>query len=180
MNQLLWLRTDLRVSDNSALAAAMSAGPTVALYLITPGQWHAHDDAPCKVDFWLRNLAELSLRLSELNVPLLIRTVQDWQAVPAVIADLCGTHEIGTLHVNDEYGVNEQRRDEAVAEALRKTPTSMRRHLDQLLFAPGTITTLSGGYFKVFSQFRKVCYARLAGSLPACLPVPDRQASLLI
>ena len=76
MNQLLWLRTDLRVSDNSALAAAMSAGPTVALYLITPGQWHAHDDAPCKVDFWLRNLAELSLRLSELNVPLLIRTVQ--------------------------------------------------------------------------------------------------------
>ena len=180
MNQLLWLRTDLRVSDNSALAAAMSAGPTVALYLITPGQWHAHDDAPCKVDFWLRNLAELSLRLSELNVPLLIRTVQDWQAVPAVIADLCGTHEIGTLHVNDEYGVNEQRRDEAVAEALRKTPTSMRRHLDQLLFAPGTITTQSGGYFKVFSQFRKVCYARLAGSLPACLPVPDRQASLPI
>lgn len=180
MNQLMWLRTDLRVSDNTALHAAMSAGPTIALYLITPQQWLAHDDAPCKVDFWLRNLAELSGRLADLNVPLLIRTVADWQAVPAVIAELCRAHEITTLHINDEYGVNEQRRDAAVDDALQSTPTSMRRYLDQLLFAPGTITTLSGGYFKVFSQFRKVCYQRLSHSLPPCLPVPPRQGSLLI
>lgn len=180
MNQLIWLRTDLRVSDNTALAAAMDAGPTIALYLITPAQWLAHDDAPCKVDFWLRNLTELSARLADLNVPLLIRTVTDWQAVPAAIEDLCRVHKIDTLHVNDEYGVNEQRRDEAVAEALEKTPTIMRRYLDQLLFAPGTITTLSGGYFKVFSQFRKVCHQRLSHSLPPCLPTPPRQAPLLI
>jgi deoxyribodipyrimidine photo-lyase len=180
MTQLLWLRTDLRVSDNSALAAAMNAGPTIALYLITPSQWTEHNDAPCKVDFWLRNLSVLSARLAELNVPLLIRTVDDWRSVPEMLAEVCRTHEIDTLHVNDEYGVNEQRRDAAVADALASTPTSMRRHLDQLLFAPGTITTLSGGYFKVFSQFRKVCYARLTQSLPPCLPVPARQASLPI
>lgn len=180
MNQLMWLRTDLRVTDNTALHAAMSAGPTIALYLITPKQWQAHDDAPCKVDFWLRNLTELSIRLAELNVPLLIRTVTDWQAVPAMIAEVCRAHEIATLHVNDEYGVNEQRRDAAVDDALQATPTSMRRYLDQLLFAPGTITTLSGGYFKVFSQFRKLCYQRLTYSLPPCLPVPPRQVSLAI
>ena len=62
MNQLYWLRTDLRVADNTALTAAMNAGPTLALYLITPEQWRAHDDAPCNIDFWLRNLAELSTR----------------------------------------------------------------------------------------------------------------------
>jgi len=73
MTQLLWLRSDLRTSDNTALSAAMACGPTVALYLVTPGQWLAHDDAPCKVDFWLRNLAELSTRLCALNVPLLNR-----------------------------------------------------------------------------------------------------------
>ncbi len=180
MNQLVWLRTDLRVTDNTALTAAMNAGPTLALYLITPGQWLAHDDAACKVDFWLRNLAELSARLAELNVPLLIRYIEDWQAAPTEISDLCRTHGIAAVHVNDEYGVNEQRRDEAVALALRQTSSTLRRHLDQLLFAPGSITTLSGGYFKVFSQFRKVCHARLNHSLPACLPVPPRQASLSI
>src|SRR5690606_15637925 len=63
VTQLIWLRRDLRVSDNTALGAAMAAGPTIALFLLTPGQWHRHDDAPCKVDFWLRNLAELATEL---------------------------------------------------------------------------------------------------------------------
>ena len=58
MRQLIWLRSDLRVHDNRALHAALAAGPTLAVYLITPGQWRAHDDAPCKIDFWLRNLTE--------------------------------------------------------------------------------------------------------------------------
>jgi deoxyribodipyrimidine photo-lyase len=178
MNQLFWLRTDLRVTDNSALVAAMNAGPTLALYLITPGQWLAHDDAACKVDFWLRNLSEVSARLAELNVPLLIRTVHDWQDVPALIGNLCREHEIGSVHVNDEYGVNERRRDDAVARALQGTEARLHRHLDQLLFAPGSVHTLSGGCFKVFSQFRKVCYSRLSQSLPRCLAVPAPQSPL--
>ncbi|MCG6538807.1 deoxyribodipyrimidine photo-lyase [Pseudomonas sp. KSR10] len=176
MTQLLWLRSDLRVADNTALAAAMNAGPTVALYLITPAQWLAHNDAACKIDFQLRNLGVLSTRLAELNVPLLIRRVEHWQAVPTQIVDLCRQYQIDTLHINDEYGVNEQRRDEATAEALRNTPTRLQRHLDQLLFAPGSVKTLAGDCFKVFSQFRKVCYLRLSHSLPRCLPVPAPQA----
>lgn len=175
MNQLLWLRSDLRVADNTALAAAMDAGPTVALYLVTPAQWLAHDDAACKVDFRLRNLSALSARLAELNVPLLIRRVEDWQAVPGQIAELCQRHRIGVVHINEEYGVNEQRRDEATADALRSTGTSLRRHCDQLLFAPDSVKTLAGGCFKVFSQFRKVCYSRLSHSLPRCIPVPAPQ-----
>ena len=67
----------------------MAAGPTVAVYLITPGQWLAHDDAACKVDFWLRNLVELAGRLQALNVPLLIRDVEDWQAAPDALLKLC-------------------------------------------------------------------------------------------
>jgi deoxyribodipyrimidine photo-lyase len=176
MKQLLWLRSDLRVADNTALAAAMNAGPTIALYLITPAQWLAHHDAACKVDFWLRNLNVLSARLAELNVPLLIRHVDNWRAVPAVVADLCRQHDVSGVHVNDEYGVNERRRDDATAEALRPTGTTLRRHVDQLLFTPGSVKTLAGDCFKVFSQFRKVCYSRLSHSLPRCLPVPAPQA----
>ncbi|WP_181297258.1 deoxyribodipyrimidine photo-lyase [Pseudomonas sp. Q2-TVG4-2] len=180
MNQLLWLRSDLRVADNTALVAAMNAGPTIALYLITPAQWLGHNDAACKVDFWLRNLSALSARLAELNVPLLIRCVDHWQAVPALIADLCRQHGVEAVHINNEYGVNEQRRDDATAEALRQTGTTLRRHLDQLLFAPGSVKTLAGDCFKVFSQFRKVCYSRLSHSLPRCLPVPAPQAWMAI
>lgn len=53
--QLIWLRTDLRHDDNTAPSAAAKRGPTLAVYLISPEQWLAHDDAPSKVT-WLRNL----------------------------------------------------------------------------------------------------------------------------
>lgn len=180
MTQLLWLRSDLRSSDNTALAAAMAAGPTVALYLITPGQWLAHDDAPCKVDFWLRNLVELAAQLRTLNVPLLIREVDDWQAVPDALLSLCRELDVQGVHYNEEYGVHERRRDQAVAALLGDCEVRVRGYVDQVLFAPGSVLTQSGGYFKVFSQFRKQCLSRLAVSLPPCAPLPAAQAPLPI
>jgi deoxyribodipyrimidine photo-lyase len=178
--QLLWLRTDLRVHDNSALAAAMAAGPTLALFLLSPGQWQAHDDAPSKVDFWLRNLSELSRELGALNVPLLMRQADHWSAAPQVIAELCQQLQIAAVQVNEEYGVHESRRDQAVAQALDALGINFRSHLDQLLFRPGSVLTKSGGYFQVYSQFRKVCYQRLHSALPALIRRPAAQAPLPI
>lgn len=178
MRQLMWLRSDLRMADNSALAAAMATGPTLAVYLISPEQWREHDDAPCKVDFWLRNLAELRPRLAALNVPLLIRLAPHWRDAPGVLAELCREHDIAGVWVNEEYGINEQARDQAVERELRRHGVSFHHWLDQLFFRPGSVLTKSGGYFQVFSQFRKVCYQRLHTSLPALVPMPSRQQPL--
>ena len=145
MRQLIWLRSDLRTSDNTALASAMAAGPTVAVYLITPGQWLAHDDAACKVDFWLRNLVELSQALARLNVPLLVRQCHDWQEVPAQVAEVCHEHNISAVHVNEEYGINESVRDQHVAAYLGQQAIAWHSHLDQIFFKPGSVLTRSGG-----------------------------------
>jgi len=69
--QLCWFRTDLRVRDNPALSNALASGPTRAFYIATPEQWQLHDDAPIKLDFWRRNLIELSSELKKINVELL-------------------------------------------------------------------------------------------------------------
>ncbi|MFK3969836.1 deoxyribodipyrimidine photo-lyase [Pseudomonas sp. NPDC087358] len=176
--QLIWLRSDLRVHDNTALSAAMEQGPTLAVYMISPAQWHSHDDAPCKVDFWLRNLAELKAELKALNVPLLIVHANTWDTAPKALLQLCQTHSIEQVHVNEEYGVNEERRDRDVEAALDKHGIGLQRHLDQLFFTPGSVLTKSGGYFKVFTQFRKVCYARLHYSVPALVRLPHKQSAL--
>ena len=159
--QLIWLRSDLRLHDNTALSAALQRGPSVAVYLISPGQWQAHDDAACKVDFWLRNLVELSQALGELNVPLLIRHADTWDQAPAVLLKLCRELGVEGLHLNEEYGINETRRDREVVDALENANIHCRSYLDQLLFKPGSVLTKTGSYFQVYSQFRKVCYARL-------------------
>ncbi|MEK1905790.1 MAG: deoxyribodipyrimidine photo-lyase, partial [Pseudomonas sp.] len=172
MRQLMWLRSDLRTQDNTALHAAMGAGPTIALYLISPQQWLEHDDAPCKVDFWLRNLVELRQRLAELNVPLLIRRAPHWRDAPQVIAEVCRQHAIECVQVNEEYGLHETRRDREVAASLEPLGVRLRSHLDQLFFPPGSVLTKSASYFQVYSQFRKVCYQRLHTALPALVGLP--------
>lgn len=176
--QLIWLRSDLRLHDNTALSAAAARGPTVAVYLLSPEQWREHDDAPCKVDFWLRNLSELSRALGELNIPLLIRTAPHWNDAPRVLLDLCRQLKISAVHVNEEYGIHETRRDAAVAHALKAEGIDLHSYLDQLLFAPGTVLTKTGTYFQVFSQFRKVCYDRLRRSLPGLVVAPGAQDPL--
>jgi len=180
MQQLMWFRSDLRTQDNTALSQAMSSGATIALYLVTPGQWQRHDDAPSKVDFWLRNLIELSQALARLNVPLLVRQCHDWQEVPAQVAEVCHEHNISAVHVNEEYGINESVRDQHVAAYLGQQAIAWHSHLDQIFFKPGSVLTRSGGYFQVYSQFRKVCYERLHTALPALIAPPKAQTPLAI
>ncbi|QCY10540.1 deoxyribodipyrimidine photo-lyase [Pseudomonas sp. MPC6] len=178
--QLIWLRSDLRLHDNTALSAAAARGPSLAVFLLSPEQWREHDDAPCKVDFWLRNLSELSRALNELNIPLLIRHAPRWDDAPNILLELCRQLAIEAVHVNEEYGIHETRRDLAVADALKTQGIEFHRYLDQLLFKPGSVLTRTGTYFQVFSQFRKVCHERLHHALPGLVNAPKVQAPLSI
>ncbi|MGH8383441.1 deoxyribodipyrimidine photo-lyase [Pseudomonas sp.] len=178
--QLIWMRSDLRVHDNTALSAACEQGPTLAVWLVSAQQWRSHDDAPCKIDFWLRNLAALGKHLATLNIPLLVREANTWDQAPDVLLQICREHRVQALHLNEEYGVNESRRDHAVSEALKQAGIAVHCHLDQLLFKPGSILTRTGGYFQVFSQFRKACYERLYLSLPSLQRPIAPQAMLAV
>lgn len=173
---LTWLRSDLRVTDNTALSAASERGPTLALWLISPGQWQAHDDAACKVDFWLRNLREVRQSLDALNIPLLIRKIDTWDDAPEAVLDVCRKHNVQSVHWNEEYGINEARRDAATCKLLKASKVEVHTHLDQLLFRPGTVLTRSGGYFQVFGQFKKNCLEHLHRSLPSMAAPVKRQA----
>jgi len=176
--QLIWLRSDLRIDDNTALSAACERGPTIALWLASPGQWQAHDDAACKVDFWLRNLRDLRQALNKLNIALLIGKIDTWaEAAPAVLK-VCREHKVEAVHWNDEYGINENSRDQATRRLLEASGIQAHSYLDQLLFRPGTILTRSGDYFQVFSQFKKVCLEHLHRSLPSQAPRVKTQAPL--
>lgn len=176
--QLIWLRSDLRITDNSALSAACERGPTVAVWLASPGQWQAHDDAACKVDFWLRNLRQLRQSLEQLNIPLLVRKIDTWEQVPATLLDICRKHDIKAVHWNEEYGINEALRDDATRTQLEKAGVQAHSYLDQLFFRPGTILTRSGDYFQVFSQFKKVCLEHLHRSLPSLVSRVKKQRPL--
>lgn len=169
--QLVWFRQDLRIHDNSALAQAMQLGPTLAVYIVSPAQWQQHDDAPIKIDFQLRNVLALSTQLERLNVPLLVLRCEFWQDVPTALLEFCQRWQVRQVHTNEQYGLNEQRRDQSCRTALNAAGISMQGYCD-LLFEPGSVRTQQGQMFQVFTPFKKACWQRLHRAPLSRMPLP--------
>ncbi|MGB6337579.1 MAG: deoxyribodipyrimidine photo-lyase, partial [Thermoanaerobaculia bacterium] len=99
MRSLMWFRSDLRLADNPALTAAVTSGDhgTVAVFVCCPDQWLEHDWGAPKVDFLLRNLEDLSRRLEQLGVPLLVLQVDLFAEVPNVLLEVAREHDCEAL-----------------------------------------------------------------------------------
>lgn len=160
MTSIVWFREDLRVTDNSALSHALNLGaPVVGVYIFDPQAWSRHDTAACRIEFMLRNLASLQVALRERNIPLLLLEVRQSDAVPRVFEALA--QPATTLLFNDQYEVNEQRRDAEVARLWRAKGGRVERFTDQVLFGPGEIVTQMGHAFSVFTPYKKAFIRRV-------------------
>ena len=168
---LVWFRRDLRVDDHTALlaAAARADDGLVALFVASPAEWRDHDDAPAKVDLWLRSLSRLSDALWALHVPLIVVTAARAADVPALVRDVAARHGCTEVHAHREYEVDEARRDLATQAAL---DVPMHLHDDRALVAPGRVRTQSGTAFTVFTPFKRQWLAALAAAPPAPRPAP--------
>jgi len=187
MRILMWFRSDLRTADNTALSHAFEAsvrrggepGGVIGLFLLTPGQWGAHDWGAPKVDFVLRCVRELSKELRALNVPLLIRSIDSFDQAPDAIEGLCGEFGCQGLAFNREYELNEVRRDDAVTKRLEQTGVKVRAYTDQTIVRPGTIRTNAGDHYSVYSPFKKSLLEHLTNEgVPETLQRPKKQAPI--
>lgn len=180
MRQLVWLRSDLRTLDNSALYHALQQGPSIALYVISPAQWALHDDAAIKVDFRLRNVETLAAQFDTLNVPLIVIECDLWKNLPSALHKVCQNLKINQLHFNAEYGANEQQRDKLCTEHLQTQGIEVQCHGDATLFPPGSIRTQQGQMFKVFTAFKKACWLQLDAAPLNQLPAPAAQTPISV
>jgi deoxyribodipyrimidine photo-lyase len=158
MKSLVWFRRDLRVTDNSALAQAckQSDEGVIGLFVVTPNQWKLHDDAACKVKFWLESVADLSENLAQLNIPLRIETCDSFQETPALIEELLKKQKCSDLFFNREYEINEARRDRVVIANGKAAGISVHRFHDRVIVPPRQIQTKTGNFYSVFTPYRKV------------------------
>ncbi|RFS24433.1 deoxyribodipyrimidine photo-lyase [Acinetobacter sp. SWAC5] len=175
MMQLVWFRNDLRIQDHSALYFAQQNGPCMAVVILSPDQWKLHQDATIKIDFYLRQLAELKKSLCGLNIPLHIQTVPLWQDIPAALKQLCQRFQIKTIHCNIENGWNEKQRDLSVATQVSKMDCQFEQYTDRTIFPLHTIRNKSNQPYQVFSAFKKNCIEQLNICVPQALPAIEAQ-----
>lgn len=179
LRHLVWLRSDLRTADNTALAqaAADRQAEVACVYTITPRQWQQHDVAGVRVEFELQTLHELSRQLERLNIPLLVIEAPDFSALPEKLKKLCTQHGINAVHCNRQYEVNELDRDARVKAVLESSGISFHAHDDQCIIPPGLVLTGDSRFYSVFTPFKRNWLAQIERQGLTISPVPRKRTS---
>lgn len=160
-NVLYWMRMkDLRVHDNRALARASklaqeNGGHLIALHVISPGDFHAHDRSPRRIDFVLRALRELKKQFEQLDIPFVVVTVEPRTAVVDKVLELCAQYKASNLTANYEYEVDELWRDTRLVKQADKHDLSVSLLHDCYVVPPGRVLTNDGRPYSVFSPWNR-------------------------
>ena len=171
---IIWLRRDLRVADNPALAAACArADRVVPVYVHAPeedGDW-----APGAASRWWlhQSLERLDARLRRLGAPLLIRRG------PSADALLALARETGATLVlwNRLYEPLAAARDATVATRLADAGLAVETANAAMWIEPDGPRTGAGGPYRVFTPYWRACLPRL-DQQPAPIAAPARIAGI--
>lgn len=160
---LLWLRRDLRITDNPALTAAAARNQPLIIVFIRD----AVVDAMGAAAKWRLGLSleHLSARLSALGITLSLRSGD----ALVVLQDLVRETGATALHYNRDYTPDAITRDTAIKSALKTQGVEVTSHNGLLLFEPWTVETGTGGFYRVYTPFWKAVRDR---EVPAPLNPP--------
>ncbi len=156
MKVLVWLRNDLRMDDNPALREACKLSEEVhAIYIYSQNQNKEHNEANCKIDFFIENLKDLSKSLSKVNIPLTIIDSDGFNDNPEVIKKYIELNSIEKIFWNNQFGEDEINRDESVKDLLQNSNIEIKTFDEQVVFEPGSILTGEGKPYSVFTPFKR-------------------------
>ncbi|MEP6769975.1 MAG: deoxyribodipyrimidine photo-lyase [Acidobacteriota bacterium] len=168
-----WFRRDLRLDDNTALAAAArDAGRVVPVFVLDD---HYGDDGgigPARFRFLRESLEELAAALAPAGGRLIVRRGPASRALPELAAETGAA----AVYANAEIGPYPEARDSAASEALRETGIELRLFADALLVEPDALLSGSGSPYVVYAPFARRWHAaekRPAVSAPGRLETPD-------
>src|SRR6056297_3063890 len=166
---IVWLRRDLRLSDNPALAAACArGGPVIAVFI--------HDDSVARLGAapkWRLGLSlgDLAGALAAKGSRLILRSGDACN----VLLDLVKETGAGAVHWSRLYDPGAIARDSAIKSALKERGVEAESHNAHLLFEPWTVQTQQGGYYKVYTPFWRAVKDREVPtpvSAPSKIPAP--------
>ena len=156
MKSLVWFRNDLRMDDNPALREACKSSEEVhAIYIYSQNQNKEHNEANCKIDFFIENLKDFSKSLSKVNIPLTIINSDGFNDNPEIIKKYIELNSIEKIFWNNQFGADEIKRDESVKDFLQYKSIEIKTFDEQVVFEPGSILTGEGRPYSVFTPFKR-------------------------
>jgi len=161
---IVWLRRDLRLSDQPAIAEAARKGPVIPVYVLDD-ETPRHRAMGGASRWWLHHsLASLDAELREKGSKLILRRGKS-EDVLAQLAEETGAKEIHALHHYEPWWRNSEK---AVAKH-----TQLCLHHGNYLAPAGSVTTGTGGLYKIYTPFWRTLRERLPP------PQPERRPQVI-
>jgi deoxyribodipyrimidine photo-lyase len=158
---ILWLRQDLRLSDQAALTTAASEGPVVPVYVLddeTPRQWAMGGASR----WWLHHsLASLDESLRAKGSRLILRRGRCADELAALAKEV-GASRVHAMHHYEPWWRNAEK---AVAKQL-----DLCLHDGALLLPPGAVRTGGGGMYKIYTPFARAVMEHMPPPPPSPAP----------
>ncbi len=150
---LFWHRRDLRISDNTGLAAAREQSPkVVGVFCLDPNILERDDVAPARVSYMIDCLEKLQQRYAEVGSELLILHTDPVQGIPALAQALAAK----AVFWNWDVEPYSQERDRTIINALKEKGIQfLGQNWDQILHSPEEIRSGSNQPYTVYTPFWK-------------------------
>lgn len=151
---ILWFRQDLRLNDHPALEAASRDGRHVLpVYILddeTPGDW-----APGGASRWWlhHSLSALSASINAQRGQLILRRGDPL----SILKELCTASGASAVYCSRRYEPWASDQEQSLHGSFQTDGIDFKRFGGTLLHEPGSVLTLSGGPFKVFTPFWRAC-----------------------
>ncbi|MDB5677838.1 deoxyribodipyrimidine photo-lyase [Sphingomonas bacterium] len=141
---IVWLRRDLRLADQPALAAAIGQGPVVPVYILDD-ETPKHRKMGAASRWWLHHsLESLDRDLRVCGSRLILRRGPCDEELAKVATEI-GAHTVHAIRHYEPWWRNAER---AVAKRL-----DLVCHDGNYLAPPGSVTSGSGAPYKIFTPF---------------------------
>jgi deoxyribodipyrimidine photo-lyase len=144
----MWFRRDLRLTDNTALDAAVRSGqPIVPVFIADPKITSSPRSGLPRLYFLLNALESLAESLRQVGGYLRLEEGDPIQALPRLIEEL----QASALYFNADYSPYAHQRDNRIIHALR-VPT--HRFDDTALKPPESVLKADGRPYTVYTPYR--------------------------
>ena len=148
---IVWLKRDLRLNDNTALIHATKSNvPTLLLFIFDDDILDKLESDDSRVSFIYDSLCQINSTLKQHNSSLLIKKGKPLQ----VFETLLDEYRIKDIYANEDYEPYGIKRDAAINELCGKYDVQFNLYKDQVIFAKNEVLKKDGKPYTVFTPYK--------------------------